>query len=306
MKIKPKVSVIIPVYNTESYVREAVESIMHQTLHEIEIIIVDDGSTDKSTFVLQELMLQDNRIQIYTQKNQGQSIARNNGINFAKGQYLYFMDSDDLLEKDTLLSCYEKCEFDHLDFVFFDAKVLNECSSTVFSMDYHHWNIEDRVYKGLEIIDFLIDTNQLKIPPYLVFISRQYMENIHLNFYPNIIHEDQLFTVLLYINALRVGYIPKEFFQRRIRKNSTMTKPISWINVVGYFTVFKELRIYGKTKNKEVRHIIKKYLSITINAFVHNAHEMSFFEKFKMCKLCVKEGWVRHIHLKNAIRFLFP
>ena len=86
-----KVSVVIPVYNTEKYVRQAVESVMYQSLKELEIIVVDDGSTDKSLSIVEKLGDTDKRIQIYTQANQGQSIARNRGISHAHGEYIYFM-----------------------------------------------------------------------------------------------------------------------------------------------------------------------------------------------------------------------
>ena len=107
---KIKVSVVIPVYNTEKYVREAIESIIHQSLKELEIIIINDGSTDGSPEILKEISNTDHRIQVYTQTNQGQSTARNFGISHARGKYIYFMDSDDLLEEDALESCYLKCE----------------------------------------------------------------------------------------------------------------------------------------------------------------------------------------------------
>ena len=112
---KIKVSVVIPVYNTEKYVREAVESIMNQTLRELEIIIINDGSTDNSLQVVEELAAADSRIQVYSQTNQGLSMARNAGITHAHGRYIYFMDSDDLLEKDAMELCYNKCEEKELD-----------------------------------------------------------------------------------------------------------------------------------------------------------------------------------------------
>ena len=110
-----KVSVVIPVYNTEKYVREAVESIMNQTLRKLEIIIINDGSTDNSLQVAEELAAADSRIQVYSQTNRGLSMARNAGITHAHGRYIYFMDSDDLLEKDAMELCYSKCEEKELD-----------------------------------------------------------------------------------------------------------------------------------------------------------------------------------------------
>jgi glycosyltransferase involved in cell wall biosynthesis len=306
MKIKPKVSVIIPVYNTESYVREAVESIMHQTLHEIEIIIVNDGSTDHSASVLKELVSQDNRIQIYTQQNQGQSVARNKAMEYACGEYLYFMDSDDLLDENALKSCYDRCELEYLDFVLFDALVINEYDNANFNMDYHHSCSDIRIYNGLELLDLQLENNRLIVSPCLIFARRSYMQNIKLDFYPGIIHEDQLFIVMLYIKALRVGYISQEFFKRRIRKNSTMTKQISWSDVKGYFTVFIELLSYFKTETEQVKSVINKYISITLNAFAFNAHEMTLLNKMKMGAILLRSGWIRYIDLKNLIRFLLP
>ena len=105
----PKVSVIIPVYNTAPYLHEALESITMQTLKELEIIIVNDGSTDGSGEIIREAARKDERIKVYEQENQGQSIARNVGLDHAIGEYIYFMDSDDLLELNALKICYYYC-----------------------------------------------------------------------------------------------------------------------------------------------------------------------------------------------------
>lgn len=91
----PKISVIIPVYNTEEYLRECLDSVVNQTLKEIEIICVDDGSTDSSLEILKEYAKKDNRFTIVTQKNLHAGVARNAGITVAKGEYLSFLDSDD-------------------------------------------------------------------------------------------------------------------------------------------------------------------------------------------------------------------
>ena len=98
----PKVSVIIPVYNTEAYVEQTLRSIMGQTLRDIELIVVNDGSTDGSLSVLERIATGDDRIRLYTQPNKGLSQTRNAGIARARGEFIYFMDSDDLLEPDAL------------------------------------------------------------------------------------------------------------------------------------------------------------------------------------------------------------
>ena len=95
---------------------------MGQTLRDIELIVVNDGSTDGSLSVLERIATGDDRIRLYTQPNKGLSQTRNAGIARARGEFIYFMDSDDLLEPDALERCYERCQSDRLDFVFFDAE----------------------------------------------------------------------------------------------------------------------------------------------------------------------------------------
>ncbi len=95
-----KVSVIVPVYNVEKYLEECIESLINQTLTDIEIICINDGSTDNSLKILEELQKKDNRIKIINQKNSGVSSARNNGIENATGEYIGFVDSDDWIDSD--------------------------------------------------------------------------------------------------------------------------------------------------------------------------------------------------------------
>ena len=98
---QPKVSIIIPIYNTEAYLKATVDSILRQTLYEIEILLINDGSTDRSLRIMQDLAASDNRIILFSQENKGLSVTRNQGLAMAKGEYIYFMDSDDLLEATT-------------------------------------------------------------------------------------------------------------------------------------------------------------------------------------------------------------
>ena len=91
----PKVSVILPIYNVAPYLDEAFQSLINQTLMDIEIIAINDGSTDESQQYINKYAKQDSRIKSYQQKNQGQSVARNFAIEHATGEYIYMMDSDD-------------------------------------------------------------------------------------------------------------------------------------------------------------------------------------------------------------------
>lgn len=115
----PKVSVIVPVYNVEKYLRECLDSIINQTLHDIEIICVDDGSTDSSYAILQEYARKDTRIILLQQENSGAGVARNIGMRIAKGKYLSILDADDFFERNMLEKAYQQCEKDMADICVF-------------------------------------------------------------------------------------------------------------------------------------------------------------------------------------------
>lgn len=126
----PKVSVVIPVYNTAPYLHQCLDSVLNQTLREIELICVDDGSTDGSAAILKEYASKSpvsrTSINILTQENAGQSVARNVGTAHARGEYIYYLDSDDALHPHALERLYQVAEALRLDVLFFDAEVLYE------------------------------------------------------------------------------------------------------------------------------------------------------------------------------------
>lgn len=119
--MKPVVSIVIPVYNTQSYIERCVSSAMEQSIQDIEIIVVDDGSEDASGKICDHLATYDHRIKVIHKKNGGLSSARNAGMNMAKGKYLFFLDSDDWLEKDGMEQLAEIAENYKTDFVRYKA-----------------------------------------------------------------------------------------------------------------------------------------------------------------------------------------
>ena len=105
-----KVSVIIPVYNAEKYLRQCLDSVLGQTLKEIELICVDDGSTDRSMEILLEYASKDKRIRVITQKNGGPGKARNTALPYATGKYISFLDADDWFEQDFLEKMFDRSD----------------------------------------------------------------------------------------------------------------------------------------------------------------------------------------------------
>ena len=127
----PLVSFIIPTYNTEKYIKATVYSILNQSYEDIEIIAVNDGSTDKSLEILNDIENNDNRLKIINTKNQGVSSARNTGIDNANGEWVYFIDSDDLLLPDAL-SVLLKHKDDDIDIIMTEIIKSNETNTPFF------------------------------------------------------------------------------------------------------------------------------------------------------------------------------
>lgn len=154
----PKLSVIIPVYNDQKYLNQCLDSVINQTLKDIEIICVDDGSTDDSLKILQEYQAKDSRVKVISQENGGAGKARNTGLAIAGGKYLSFLDSDDFFEPTMLEESYNKLEESGVDFV-------------VFQADQYWGNLSSYLLQGWNI-------DSSKIPPYRPISFRSLTGNV--------------------------------------------------------------------------------------------------------------------------------
>lgn len=131
------VSVIIPVYNAQNYLRECIESFLKQSYANIEIIMVDDGSTDNSAEIIREKSEQDNRIRYIYQENSGAPVARNNGLDHAQGDYIYLFDADDIVEADSIQVLLKFAEKENSDIVIGNFRILNADGSVVENAEFN-------------------------------------------------------------------------------------------------------------------------------------------------------------------------
>lgn len=215
-----EVSVIIPVYNSENYLDECLDSVINQTFKDIEIICINDGSADTSLEILEKYEKLDNRMSVFTQENSGQSVARNNGIKKSKGKYIYFMDSDDYLELNALEEIYNISEKNNLELLIFKMINFNDGSNKKFTSRYYEMNslshLDGKIFNYADIgenaLDFAVS------PPGKLF-KKTLIENIQ--FPENLIFEDNLFFAKAMINANRVSFYDNHLYNRRIRKDST-------------------------------------------------------------------------------------
>ena len=236
---EPKVSVIIPVYNTEAYLPDCLESVLDQTLREIEIVCVNDGSPDRSLDILKKYAALDARVMVIDQDNQGPSCARNAGLNAASGEYVCFLDSDDMLRVDALEKLYATAKENGLEQLFFDAETFYEQEEIKeqfqsFDQYYHSGLTEIRIDKGPKLFAELKNMGIYRCSACLQLLSREFLNRRGLRFEPGILQEDNLFTFLCIFQAERAGKTGEAFYLRRIREDSIMTRAVSFRNVYGY------------------------------------------------------------------------
>lgn len=216
---KPKVSVIIPVYNSEKYLKACLDSVINQTLKEIEIICVDDGSTDSSLEILKEYASKDKRLRVITQKNQGVSVARNSGICHAKGEYILFCDADDKY-KSNLCSVI--------------ASVIDKEGKDIIAYGHENYvdgELEDIDYKNISKIkkaNTLENWLNLQVYIWEKAFKRSFIEKHNIKFPVGIKNaEDLIFCLLTYFSGAQYSLIESALYEyQKERKGiSTFSNP---------------------------------------------------------------------------------
>lgn len=222
MKNQPLVSVIIPVYNVEEYLRKCVDSVLNQTYKNLEIILVDDGSTDSSGKICDEYVEKDERISAVHQKNGGLSVARNSGLSEAEGKYVYFLDSDDYITDNALETLVEIAEKDNSDIVFFDAVSFADTDDFEVSQNYIRKN-KYKTDNGYAVFSAMTKNKEYHSAVPLLLINREFLLESGISFISGILYEDMVFTYQLFCKAFAVSQCENALYHRRYRKNSIMT-----------------------------------------------------------------------------------
>lgn len=242
--LHPKVSVIIPVYNTEDYLEECIGSLQRQTLQDIEIICVNDGSSDASPEILRRLADEDERIVILEQNNCGQSAARNTGVSAAQGEYLYFIDSDDWLEEHALEKLFAVSRENALDVLFFEGDVIYESrelreNSPMPRDNYRCRHEYPGLYTGVGMLLAKDRYGEYRVSPCMQMIRRAFYEENALRFHEGIYYEDNLFVFEELLAASRVMHMREALYMRRIAADSTTSGGVRFEHPYGYYTCFR-------------------------------------------------------------------
>lgn len=294
-----KVSVILPIYNVAPYLGEAFDSILNQSLKEIEIIAVDDGSTDNSWEIIKKYQQLDGRIMAFHQVNQGQSVARNFALQHATGEYIYMMDSDDVLSgPDALKICYDYAQQNKADFIFFDREQITE-DKVDFSVSVHSTMFaeENKNYDGESLLNLMLDTTSYNCVVWLLLINHKHLKRLGLTFYPGIIHEDELFTTVLMLSSTSIYCLKQSFVKHRVWSSSTVGKKYTRRNMDCYLTVADQLLLFSQ------KPIIHKFLCYTLSKVFYTGHLIQYKDKPAVFWRAMKSGYLKYIGLKSLLKF---
>ena len=275
---KPKVSVVIPVYNAQKYITACIDSVLKQTLQDFEIICVDDGSGDDSDSIVREYAKTDDRFVLFSQTNKGVSAARNIGLANARGEYIYFMDSDDYIEPDTLEVVCNMLDNKQLDIVYFNIFAFGEEGIPQTDIDaknrYYACKHEyTAVYSGKNLLYKMLENREYSCSVCKQVIRHEFLEKNNIRFYNGIIHEDELYTLQTMLLAKRTAHIPKTLYHRRVRANSIMTQTVGFNSVYGYFVCVKEAyafllqKGYNQRELNEFLSLLKRLMTIARNQY---------------------------------------
>ena len=275
------VSVIIPVYNVEKYLNECVDSVINQIYSNLEIILIDDGSYDKSGEICDYYASIDSRIIVVHKENGGLSEARNTGLMKSNGDYIYFLDSDDYIDHKTIYELINIAVKNNSDIVFFDAESFLDNGTSVSKIMEYNRKCDYGTSSGPEMIYKLYSAGDFYTAIPLMFYKKSFLDDNMMEFYHGILHEDNLFSVQAFINANVVTHLNKNLYRRRMRDESIMTMPFSARNFSGYLTCIRELSVLYKTlsENSPEKNFLSKFISSRSSLIVNEYFNLPINEQ---------------------------
>ncbi len=282
-----KISIIVPIYNVEKYIDKAMESIVNQTYKNLEIILINDESKDKSIKICEKYIKNDTRIKLVNQKNKGLSGARNTGLENATGDYIMFIDPDDTFELNACENLYKEIEKTNADYVIANYRNMDE--------DDTKWDkpaFDTNKYKKMQV--------SIKEPTKCFYVMnsgvwnkifrKEFLDAIKVKFVEKTPAEDAIFTTYCFIKAQKVYYTPEIVYNYRLRESDSISSNCSKEYFLGINRAYKMIYNNFKENNqidfyrffyaKSMNYILYKFIDselLTIEERIYVLDEMKWF-----------------------------
>lgn len=315
---EPQVTFVVPMYNMEKYIDKCIQSILMQSLGCMEILVVDDGSTDQGIKIIKQYEEQYDFIRIIQKDNGGISSARNRGIAEAKGKYICFIDSDDFYHKDFAGEFYELCEKWDLDIIRGWYDIYDEQTEQYLTHPFPNIDFDGKCLTGYKFLEKTIDYKANEVVPWLGFFRRQYIIQNNIKFPEGISYEeDHLFflEVLLCSDECKAMLCNNSFYSYRKRAGSATKTPTFKQAQDIFFVVQKELeliekyQVRGKMQGSVKRYICSSYYQLTSIFGRVGEMEQRQIIRFPMKRIqwsCLRNPYDSHQFLKILLFTINP
>ncbi|MBQ3235622.1 MAG: glycosyltransferase [Clostridia bacterium] len=259
-----KVSIIVPVYNVKDYLEECLNSLVNQTLSDIEIVLVNDGSTDGSDVICEHYASEYKNVTYITQQNQGQSVARNVGVSRAIGEYILFVDSDDYVVLNACERLYNTAVQTGADIV--SGDILNEKDKIDGDSSFRRI---DGVLSTIDYADKAIEIGAYDIVPWLRLVKRSYLIENGISFLEGCFYEDQEYTLKLFTKDLGTAVkLQFPFYYYRMTRAGSTTNHTSLKKSTDFLKVLSSMHAYVKGLEDKALRLSYKVLGIAYYHFV--------------------------------------
>ncbi len=289
-----KVSIVIPVYNAEDFLHESLDSIVNQTLNDIEIICIDDGSTDNSLNILNEYKRNDNRFVVISQKNLGQGVARNRGMELVTGECFCFFDADDKLDLNTLEICYNEIKLNSLDFVMFKLINFDDYSDEMYNTPLYDMyvvqnQVKNNIFNYKDLNEFIFNVS---VSPVNKLYDSNFILKNNFKFSEETIFEDHTFFWNMFFSAKKIKFINEYFYFRRLHQNSTTgAGDYRWCDSIlvynDVWNIFKDFNLFDSFKPN----LYNNKITFSLYRFdnIQDRYKSLFFNQWKLDLLNIKE-----------------
>lgn len=296
--LRPKISVIITVYNIENYIGECIESVLNQSMKDIEVICIDDASTDHSLKILNQYATKDRRIQVFAQSESiGSSTARNIGYREAKGEYVYQIDGDDFLVSGALERMYKCAVENQLDFLTFSADAFAD-TKEIENRVKNSLNLYKRIgsyngiMKGMELFAKCMCNGDFLGNLCCILLNKDFFDKYNMYLLDGL-YASADNNFLFYLNAQRVMCIKDELYMRRFRENSIVTSEKTLIKFESILVEYVyEFSLWNQYNYEDfIEEALEKYFAAfwkyvlkTYNSVVDKATPLRLLPKHKIAK----------------------
>lgn len=304
----PEVSVIVPIYNVEDYLEKCLDSIINQTFKDIEIICVNDGSTDNSRKILEEYKIKDSRIKIVDKKNGGLSSARNAGLKVASGKYIGFIDSDDWIDLTMIEKLYKNITVLDTDIAMCAVHLFDENeqkindSESYFNLNYFDSSFDNRVFSYEDVKPFLMD---VCVMAWNKLYKKSFLDDCKAEFPEGLIFEDGPFFFSIFFKTKRVSIVRDLLYYYRINRVGSIVQKggIKFLDIIDVVNLMcnslKQTDIFDDVKyeffHRKADDIIYRYELITLKL------KNKFSKKFKRESILLDESVFDFAYINKEI-----